>query len=295
VLRQQLGIFLRLPDGAQLALWNHGRKKPAVVYLGSGELENVAPDFESFLIALSRRTTGVSDLDDEAASAKRDALAKWLLAHDVRSSRATIPSFRDWFTTTVERHRAPRIAPPVAAGSAPTDLIERAERLIGRPIDDPALLALARELGFDLSSIHDADQLHDLARPEEGFTLDVAFPWDYPSVAQEYPAKKRKGVARVLWGIKVCADKYKEWSNGTRDYNRYQGFRGVLPKGLSFKDDVKTARAKLGSRRIDHDTLLVKSLDREPELEIGVSFAFDDSGELKKGRMQYISVHRRRS
>jgi hypothetical protein len=50
LLAQKLGIFLFLPDGSRLAMWDHGGTESAVVLIGSeGELENLAPSLDELL------------------------------------------------------------------------------------------------------------------------------------------------------------------------------------------------------------------------------------------------------
>lgn len=99
MIRSKIGIFLHLPDGSELALWNYGGKAPAVVLLGSeGELENVAPSLESFLINLSKGKTGVIDLDEEDASASRAELAQCLTQQKIKAKSAKVPDFQEWLT-----------------------------------------------------------------------------------------------------------------------------------------------------------------------------------------------------
>jgi hypothetical protein len=57
--------FLRLSDGALVALWYH-RPSPAVVLIGGhGELKVVAASFDDFLKALAVQRSGVPDFDSE--------------------------------------------------------------------------------------------------------------------------------------------------------------------------------------------------------------------------------------
>lgn len=56
--------FLRLPDGALVALWYHA-PAPAVVLIGGhGELKVLARDFDDILRALAARKSGVPDFDE---------------------------------------------------------------------------------------------------------------------------------------------------------------------------------------------------------------------------------------
>lgn len=110
-LRKSLGIFLSLPDGSRLALWNHGGVKspPAVVLLGSeGELRTVAPDLDTFLLAWAKGKSGVDDLDDDdddgEIASMRPALAKWLADAGAKASKAKAPAFKAWFDKTVKEN-----------------------------------------------------------------------------------------------------------------------------------------------------------------------------------------------
>lgn len=130
VLRRSLGIFLTLCDGSRLALWNHGGKGPAVVLLGSeGELKNVAPDFDSFLLAWSRGKCGIGNLDEEHddVESARPALAKWLAAEGAKRSSATAPSFKSWFKKTVDD--ASPAARKKKLASAASAALAKAERV----------------------------------------------------------------------------------------------------------------------------------------------------------------------
>src|SRR5262252_5160468 len=61
-LRADLGSFMVFPEGSRLAFWKRPDGPPAIVRLGSDRtLSEVAPDFESFLIALANGTTGLRE------------------------------------------------------------------------------------------------------------------------------------------------------------------------------------------------------------------------------------------
>jgi len=296
-LRTKLGIFLHLPDGSRLALWKHSNSVPAVVLLGDGELENVASDLGTFLVALAKGKTGISDLDDDEASSHRKPLAEWLVEKRVRAKSGKIPSFEKWFEATVKGAVRPvKKGRPIVAGPVPDDLIARVVALVGRLADDPAVIELARELGFDLPSLRSADELRHLAQPQAGFALEFAWPWAYANKALEkaYPEAKRKAVkARMLWGIEVYAAGYKYWSRARGDYLHYDGFKGALPNGLSFKDKPAVAKKKFKDRRYEGDTAFT-SYDSTTDIKYLISFAGETEGQIKKGSIDYVGVGRRR-
>lgn len=60
--------FLRLPDGASVALW-YLEAKPAVVLIGGhGELRVVARSFDDFLCAVALQKSGIPDFDSEESA-----------------------------------------------------------------------------------------------------------------------------------------------------------------------------------------------------------------------------------
>lgn len=131
-LRKSLGIFLSLPDGSRLALWNHGKAKapPAVVLLGSeGELATLAPDLDTFLLAWAKGKSGVDELDEDGEVASlRPALAKWLAAAGAKPTKTPVPSFKAWFdkvvkenTSAKQRAKEDRAAEEALASADPVD------------------------------------------------------------------------------------------------------------------------------------------------------------------------------
>ncbi len=56
--------FLRLPDGALVALW-YDAASPVVVHIGAhGELEVIARDFDDFLRGINGKCSGIPDFDE---------------------------------------------------------------------------------------------------------------------------------------------------------------------------------------------------------------------------------------
>lgn len=298
-LRAKLGIFLELPDGSRLAMWEHGGQTPAVVLLGSeGDLENVATSIEGFLLALARGRTGVGDLDNAKASSSRAALGRWLEERKVVASHGTAPPFREWFDRTVrEAKSATPSAMQPERRPAPADLIARVDALIGKFIDDSAVIELTKELGFDLPSIQDPAVLRKLAQPHEGYLLEIAWPWDFPNkgLASQFPPEKRESMkARMLWGIEVHPS-YK-----ARDHKRkidvvYGGFKGALPFGLSFADEIDAAKRKIeavAALRYHDETSLVV-YDAKRDTTVTVDFADEDEDAFEPGAMMRVRVRRR--
>ena len=484
LLRAKLGIFLHLPDGSNLALWNYGGKIPAVVLLGSeGELDNIAPSLESFLIKLSKGKTDISDLDDEEASASRADLAQWLTQQKVKVKSAKVPDFREWFTdfeptpsdsnvqenitrkqaidknanykeykawvdlfgrpaddpnvqhalaqvgiiekiklgregtsanfqsketgmmftfsdiyslyeqppfksnkpflsgiilfiqnkteTTYkgplpydlnpndsqtivrsrfgeptdsyedpywdeweldtdklnlrvsytkdcqsiktislsllrimiakevkEKLKADRLKHFEKFGPAPHDLVSQVESLIGRFADDPAIITLCNQLGFDLTSIKTADQFRNLARPDQGFSLQFDWPWDYNNkkLQEAYPPATRKNFKkRMLLSIRVVNEGYKKWDSELGDYVYYQGFKEELPGDLTFKDQIAQVKEVMNKKYFESKysgESFCYFLDKEREITYGFSFVEEDDGKLKKGMISYISIQR---
>lgn len=149
----KLGIFLHLPDGSLLALWNYGGKAPAVVLIGSeGALDNVSPSLESFLIALSKGKTTINDLDDKEASASRPLLTKWLVEQEVKAISAKIPDFQEWITNF-----EPQPDPTLQKNIAKNKTIDKNANykeykawvdLFGKPADDPEVQHALAQVGI---------------------------------------------------------------------------------------------------------------------------------------------------
>jgi hypothetical protein len=224
-LEARLGLFMGLPDGSHIALWDHGAAQPAVVLLGSeGELENVAPNLGAFFVALSRGTTGVNDLDDEDAGSHRDELAEWLKRSGVADEPALrSPSFRAWYEATMEG-REPPVATPSAAAE-PFDMrgfSAALEKLCGRPAEDSEVKAWVAGLGMRLGEPDDfgtvyADNL------ERGFCLSFA-------------ADDDAGGALALKGCHLYSEGHEE----------HRAFAHPLPLGITWQDTAASL-ARLGA------------------------------------------------
>jgi hypothetical protein len=256
LLRERLALFMLFPDGARLALWKPDAEPPAVVRLGSrGERDLVAPDLETFLIALAHGATGVRELEREQREtpAARAELARWLSERGVRASgRAIAPdAFRQWFDATVESARAAGVASsraPLRAAKLPRDLFEQVDPLIGSLIDDPRVRSFFESIGIDLRTIRDPAALRALARPSDGVELEIAWPWDRGSewLEAEYPKAQRKQLelrrARMFWSLTLFVAR--ETRPGQTQ--TFQPYAGALPLGIRRDDDATSLEHTLG-------------------------------------------------
>jgi hypothetical protein len=262
-LRERLGIFLVSPDGSRLALWKPFDGPPAVVRLGSGgALDEVSPDFETFLVALANDTTGIPALE-RAQRDTRAELASWLDARGVRASGRSLPrggfqgGFQTWYEATREAARAAHVAasparPPLFAASLPADLFDRIDPLIGVLIEDPRVPAFFESIGIDLTALRDPDELRAIARPNDGVEFEVAWPWDRASewLDAEYPKSVRKDLelrrARMFWSITLFVVPESRPAARNRGQHLFQPYRGNLPLGIRANDDATTLEHTLG-------------------------------------------------
>lgn len=269
---ERLGVFLLLGEGSRVALWDHGAGEFAVVLLGSeGDVRNLAPDLDTFLVRWSAGATGVRDLDDYdggiEAQAAREALARWLAYGSVRPAEiagaADVVAWVDSLVTAGAPARDAKLAalaaldsvelePPVIRG-----LIERAGALLGTLTDDQEMLTFGKELGVDLRDVPGPDEFRSLTWPSHGFALEFAWPWEYPNARlhERYPPAERIVVeerrARMLWGITLHADGDRERGIRPGEPVDFKGFTGPLPAGVTFKDTRPTLLEKLGPPRED--------------------------------------------
>ena len=286
LMRERLGLFLKLPDGSQLALWRYDEAPvdaPAVVLLESeGQHKTLALTLEAFLLAWSNGKTGVSDLDDDEAGARRQALGEWLVARGVegppgKAPKPKLPSLSAWLKATLKaataarakaakrkgarpRRVKPTLGTPTAASVA--DLVPRALPLLERLITDPDVNALFAELGFDVLGINKQDVLRNLVLPELGLEFELDWPWGGRSERLEaaYPRAVRPELerdrARMFKTLQVAAAGYRSWNNGTGGYVTFEAYPGTLPDGVLLTDDREALIAKLGAPSRTMDTAL---------------------------------------
>jgi hypothetical protein len=311
-LRPKLAQFLLLPDGSRVALWDHGQPVPAVVLIGSeGDLENLAPSLEAFLQNWTRGNTGVLDLDfgdapepdadDDGERATRSALAAWLEARGVSAPDVPEPpDFQHWLEGIVAasvRARAERAAARpalVVPARPPVDLVARVEVLLGRRTDDPAVAALCVELGFDLSLVPGPDEFRALARLDQGYCLELIWPWEHERdrtfSRAERDALERQRV-RVLAAIQLHAEGDRAAKRALGDAY-FSAFGGALPHDLHFADTHDAVVAKLGAPERDHASYS-GWYDAAARRALGVSFSTDDYTRVPVGRVRYIDVRQR--
>lgn len=257
-LREHLGLFMVFPDGAKLALWKSDEAPPAVVRLGpKGVLDVVAPDLETFLVALANGTTGVRELEREQRETPsvRAELGAWLSVRGVRSSARSVSTdaFRGWFEMTRASARAARASVDAArqqlgapdrllsTATLPHDLFERVDPLLGLLVDDPRVVAFFASIGIDLDAMRDPNALRAIVRPNDGVEFEVAWPWDRGSewLEAEYPKAQRKELeqrrARMFWSITLFVVREVRPSG-----QQFQPYAGALPLGIR-KDDTATS------------------------------------------------------
>jgi hypothetical protein len=275
--RERVGIFLTLPEGSQLALWDHGGQAPAVVNIDSeGEYRTLADSLEAFLLGWGDRHCGVWELDrddedddeddEEDREPSRHAdLAAWLRTQGlVVPDVPPAPDFGDWIeevTERTERDRAARIAalPPIVpadpalTAAAARTIAATAEPMLGRFTDEPEIVAYCASLGIDLRTVPGPDEFRSLARFDAGFELEFAYPWEYrnqtlkarytPDLRAEFEDARR----RMLWSVTM----HKAWAPPglgrahPRD-SRFRAFDGPLPWGVTFGDTRESLAARLG-------------------------------------------------
>jgi hypothetical protein len=255
-LREHLGLFMVFPDGAHLGLWKRDAEPAAVVRLGpKGEREFVAPDLETFLIALANGTTGVRELEREQRETRavRASLVQWLSEHGVRASDRTIApdAFQQWFDATRASARTTRAASspaPLQVAALRHDLFEQVDPLIGSLVDDPRVHAFFESIGIHLDSIRDPNALRAIARPNDGVELEIAWPWDRGSewLEAEFPKAQRRDLelrrARMFWSITLFVVKEVRPIPG----HTFQPYAGALPLGIRRDDDATSLESTLG-------------------------------------------------
>lgn len=266
-LQAALAIFLELADGSFVALWRYAPDAPpAVVLLGSeGELTNLAPTLEAFLLAWTKGKTKVADLDEEADVTRRAALGAWLAERGVLpakgKSAAAAPRFSTWVKATIAKRAAAKavskgppkrakvaLATPAEAAKNASQIGERALALLGKRTDDPELIERMAGLGVDLAALKKPDELRFLELPSLGLAFELDWPWTYDEdfAKSERPALQAAKV-RVLGKIRFCAAGYTTRSVVQRKDITFAGYRGALPWGLSFDDAPPSMEKKIGA------------------------------------------------
>jgi hypothetical protein len=229
ILAEKLGIFLFLPDGSYLALWDFGGREPAVVLIGSeGELWNVAPTFDAFLFALAQAKTGVNALDDEDASTSRPALRAWLKQQGVAPAKkkGKVPDFEPWFLGEEDAGATERVVP--MAGFEMKAFTPTLYRLLGKNSEDAELRSFLAALGlWPLPRKKRDDFALYLEKKRQGFCLlfDEA-----PKVAGQ------KGQLLIL---NACFF-YSQGKDG------YRGFAHAMPCRIRWADTMKSLASRLG-------------------------------------------------
>lgn len=230
----KLGIFLHLGDGSMLALWNYGDKIPAVVLIGSeGELDNVAPSLESFLIALSKGKTGINDLDDDEASANRDKLAQWLVQQKVKAKLVEVPDFQEWFAafepTPLASNHQKNIVKPIDKNANYKEYKAWMD-LFGRPADDSEVQHALAQVGIT----------EKIKLGREGVSAnfqskDTGMMFTFSDVYSLYKQPPFKSNTPVLSGIILFIQNKKETT-----------YKGPLPYDLKVNDSQTVLRSRFG-------------------------------------------------
>jgi hypothetical protein len=171
-------VFLALPEGSLLALFDTGAKKtpPAVVLFGSeGELRTVADGLEEFLHLWADGATGITELDDEEAAAGRAELAAWLRERKVKAKKAKKPfdvqAWLDGDAAPTPTPVAPERVLPKELEALPAHFRSLID-LHGRRADDPKVVQFVAELGGKLpTSATDMGSAAEVKAKKLGFTL----------------------------------------------------------------------------------------------------------------------------
>jgi hypothetical protein len=235
----KLGIFVYLPDGSRLALWDHGGKQPAVVLLGSeGELETIAPDLPAFLAALSKAKTGVNDLDQDdedapksTAKSHRAALAAWLKATPLakRQKHAKAPDFDVWYEAKLAGREVEKTEPPLVTAPplAMDEFCAKTMSLMGHTARDT-----------DLQTFLAALKLWPLPRWKDVWDLYVE---DKPrGFCLVFSEAENLSVGRSRVPKLSGCFLYSKGKDG------YRAFLHPMPKGITWTDSAASLHAKLG-------------------------------------------------
>jgi len=304
-LRAELGLFLRLPSGARLALWTRAGASPAVVRIGSRtDLGEVAPDLETFLIALSRAATGIPELDRNPDDPTRARLAQWLAGRGVRASGAELAagSFGRWFEATATAARSGATASQPTAASLPTDLFAQVDPLIGRLVDERPVARFFEGIGLPLEPIRNPDRLRFLARPSEGVVFSIAWPWELPSewLEREFPVERRAELeqrrARMLWSVELIVAPERRTLPRSGEVHELAAYRGALPFGIAAGDDIERLEAKLGAPIVGrYGYRMWDYPEQRRSLTLGLNEGPVLRPELPHGALTWLRWHRRQS
>jgi hypothetical protein len=261
-LRTRLGIFLVSPDGSRLALWQPPHGPAEVVRLGpNGVLAGVAPDLETFLVALAEGSTGVAALErvQRETPAVRAELGTWLQARGIVPSTAAHDrgAFESWFEAiradaTAAHAAAHASQSQLSAAKLPLDLFDQIDPLLGRLTDDAGVRTFFERIGVTLDALRDPDELRAIARPSEGVELEIAWPWDRGSewLESEYPKSQRNALelrrARMFWSVTLFVVPELRASPRNRGERQFQPFAGRLPLGIRSTEDATSLEHTLG-------------------------------------------------
>jgi hypothetical protein len=267
------GIFMSFGEGSELALWNHGEGPPAVVLIDSeGQHRTVAPSFEAFLDAWSKRKSG-TELDgkylDDAPEQQHEKLRAWLRAKKVTATKAKAPDFAKWVAKLSKTDAPPKsdgLPPP------PKDMAARALASLGKGASDPKLAALLAELGIDLKSYKTADAQRHLIVAPHGYKLS-------------FRQKKLDGVEFTNKG-------YSSWDYVNGKDAVYEAYPHDVFKGAGPTDKIDAIKKKLGKTH-DEDAEGGRYYWTLPgNVQLFVSCVDNDEtdGPLKPGTVEYFSI-----
>jgi hypothetical protein len=299
-MRERLGIFLTLPEGSDLALWDHGGAVPAVVNIDSeGEYRTVAPSLEAFLLGWSEQAADSGELnrddddeDEDSEPSRYAEFAAWLREQGVRAPDVPpAPDFGAWVdevTQQAEDERAARFAalPPIVptdpavVSAAVRTLATTADPMLGRFVDEDQLIAYCASLGVDVRTVPGPDEFRSLARFDAGFELEFAYPWEYgnPTLRARFTdalqAEYLRARRRMFWSITL----HTAWIppaigrvNPVRQ--PFAAFDGPLPWGVTFADTRDSLAVKLGPPTTTWST--VHHWNR-PDLDRTLTVTYDD-------------------
>jgi len=301
-MRARLGVFLTLPEGSELALWDHGGPVPAVVNIDSeGDYRTVAPSLEAFVAGWSQQAAGPWELNrdaddeeddpDELEPTRYEEFAVWLAGEGVVVPDVpAAPDFGAWVeevTQQTKNERAARIAalPPIVpadpavVAAAVRGLATTADAMLGRFTGEDDVLAFCASLGVDLRLVPGHDEFRALAHFDAGFVLEFAYPWEYrnPTLRARFSGQLRteyeRARRRMFWSVTL----HSAWAprglgRAHPAGSRFTAFDGPLPWGVTFADTRASLAARLGP-----PTTALSSADRwsRPDLDRVLTVDYD--------------------